>query len=373
MSQANKNFDCIILGLGAMGSAALYHTAKAGASVLGIDQFSPPHQQGSSTGETRIIREAYFEHPSYVPLVQRAYDLWAELQDEEPLLVQTGGLMIGPQDGIVVQGSLASARQHALAHQLLSPSDVARRFPQFELDGTMAAVWESRAGVLFPEKSIAAHLKKAAQANAQVITNEKVLGWKTTSSGISVKTSQREVFAKRLALCSGPWIHHLVPDLNLPLTIERQIQFWFEPLTARDTWNDSPVYLCETPEHSLWYGFPDFGRGIKVARHHNGAPIDPNDPARSERPGDESAMRQIVQRFIPSANGAKLRSRVCLYTNTPDGHFLLDWHPRDPNILLVSPCSGHGFKFSSAIGELIKDLLLDEPNSLDINLFKWRW
>jgi len=367
-------FDVIILGLGAMGSAAAYHLAKRRQRVLGLDRFTPPHAFGSSHGQTRIIREAYFEHPHYVPIVQRAYEHWAELAREtkQQLLQQTGGLMIGPPEGILFGGAKRSAEIHQLPHEILTAHDIRRRFPAFHPTEETAAIWEPRAGIVFPERCIAAHLQMALQHGATLQYDEPAVKWERDGSGVRVSTAKGEYHASRLLLSAGAWFNQLVADLNLPLVVERQVLLWFTPkIQAKDFGpQHCPIYIWEHEPDRLIYGFPDLGEGVKVGIHHEGEHTHPDQVRREVEATDVAALRAILRRILPAIDTAPRASAVCLYTTTPDAHFLLDFHPDHPQVLLASLCSGHGFKFSSAFGEILADLLLAGRSRFDLSLFR---
>lgn len=368
-------YDAIIAGLGAMGSATAFHLAKRGVRVLGLDQFAPPHTFGSSHGESRIIREAYFEHPIYVPLVQRAYELWAELEREIDwrLFLQTGGLMIGPPDGVVVPGARLSAETHRLKHQILSSEEVQCRFPALQPAADMIAVSEPRAGVLFPEQCVAAHLQAAAKHGATVQLNEKALRWQPNSSGVRVFTDKSEYSAGQLVVSAGAWVKTLLPDLPIPLKVERQILFWFEPRDrAVVSAERCPIHLWEFEPRRFFYGFPDLGTGVKLAIHHEGEVTNADSVRREVAPDEVEKMRAVVRSYLPAVSEKLLRTAVCIYTNTPDEHFLLDRHPDHSQVLIVSPCSGHGFKFSSVIGEVVADLVTSANPRFDLDLFRLR-
>jgi sarcosine oxidase len=377
-------FETIVLGLGAMGSAAVAHLARRGQSVLGLDQFSPPHTLGSSHGQTRIIREAYFENPAYVPLVQRAYVLWDELARERNtrLFCQTGGLMLGRPESVVVAGALRSAREHGLPHEVLSAGQIRQRFPVLHPGEDMIGVLEPRAGILFPEKCVAAHLDVARQHGATLRCNEPVLRCEpvapaATSGGdgrVRVMTSAGQYEARRLIVTAGAWVTRLFPELALPFRVERQVLFWFEPRAQADAFAPErcPIYLCELEPGRHFYGFPEMGEGVKVARHHEGETADPDHVRREVGVAEVDDMRSVLQQLLPDANGALRQTTVCLYTNTPDEHFWLDQHPHHPQIFIASPCSGHGFKFSSAIGEVLADWATDREPRLDLRLFRAR-
>ena len=370
-------FDVIVVGLGAMGSAAAYHLTRQGRRVLGLDRFSPPHALGSSHGQTRIIREAYFEDPRYVPLVQRAYELWTALEREAErrLLLETGGLMIGRPDSTVVRGARRSAETHGLRHELLAAAEVRRRFPALRPDDDMVAVWEPRAGILIPEACVAAHLAMARRHGATLRVDEPVLRWEPDGGGVRVASAQGVYAAGQLVLSAGSWLTSLLPDLALPLTVERQPLYWFEACrnAAHFAPERLPIHLWEHAPQRYLYGFPDLGDGVKVARHHEGRLTDPDAVDREVHAEEVEAMRGLVRRYVPDADGPLRSTAVCLYTNTPDDHFLIDRHPAHEQVVVASPCSGHGFKFASAIGEALAELLSEGRTRLDLSLFEQRF
>jgi sarcosine oxidase len=389
------DFDVIVCGLGAMGSAASYHLSRAGLKVLGLDRFQAPHDRGSSHGKTRIIREAYFEHPSYVPLVQRAYVLWAELESKSArkLLLQTGGLMIGPADGVLVTGAKKSAEEHELAHRVLSRSELQTEYPAFKTNGADVAVWEPRAGIVFPELGIQTHLELAAQNGADLKFNEKVVRWEPEGQGVRVLTAAGAYTARRLLLSVGSWLNLLVPELRLPLAVERQVLFWFDLTdsfsasasparrSACDEGGSScppsdftpdrfPIFIWENEPHKFFYGFPDLGDGFKIGVHHQGQITTADRLNRDVGKDEIEAAGALLKKHIPAAAGTLQSAVVCMYTNTPDEHFFLDYHPVHRQVVIASPCSGHGFKFSPVIGEIAARLLKDEPPQFDLGLFR---
>lgn len=360
-----------------MGSAAAYHLARRGHKVLGFDRFHPPHAQGSSHGETRIIREAYFEHPVYVPMVQRAFELWAELEERSrtALYRQTGGLMIGAVESELVTGALRSAREHGLAHELIGAGEIRERFPALQPAGDMVGVLEARAGVLFSERCVAMHLEWAREAGADLNFDEPVLTWAARGSGVQVSTPRGEYGAQHLIATAGPWGSGLFPELALPFAVERQTVYWFEAQRAADLFDPKrcPVHLWQFDGRHFFYGFPDLGRGVKVARHHDGPTTTPDLADRDVSADEVEDIRDLVRRFVPRADGPLRKSAVCLYTNTPDEHFWIDRHPAHPQVLIVSPCSGHGFKFASVIGEIVADSLVEGRSRFDLSLFRARF
>ncbi|HTL56648.1 MAG TPA: N-methyl-L-tryptophan oxidase [Candidatus Limnocylindrales bacterium] len=369
-----REFDVIIAGLGAMGSATAAQLANKGARVLGLDKFHPPHQFGSSHGLSRIIREAYFEHPVYVPLVQRAYELWENLQRTtgRKLLWRTGGLMIGPADSVLVTGSRHSAEVHKLPHKILSAGKIRRQFPAFDPPDDMVAVWEPRAGVLLPELAVKTHLEVAAGGGAMLKFDEPMLEWQATEGGVRVRTTTDTYAARQLLISSGAWLSSLTRELKLPLSVERQVLFWFAPRSNAEAFAPAacPIYILEHQPRRFFYGFPDFGDGVKIGIHHEGAGTGPDALDRVVKDHEIEAARKLLNRFLPEAAGTLKSSAVCMYTNTPDEHFILDFHPQWPQVLIASPCSGHGFKFAPVIGEVATTLLLGDMPHFDLSLFK---
>lgn len=369
-------YDVIVVGLGAMGSATACHLARRGMRVLGLDRFSPPHAFGSSHGETRIIREAYFEHPVYVPMVQRAYELWRNLEKESgaTLLRETGGVMIGRPDSELVKGARHSAELHGLSREILAASEVRERFPALCLEGDMVAVWEPRAGVLFPDACINAHLVQARRYGAELRSEEAVLRWEPEGGDIRVLTAQGEYRARQLIVTSGAWIGALFPELDLPFLVERQVLFWFDHASTSETFTPErcPVHLWQFDGRRFFYGFPNLGNGVKVAFHHGGETTTVDTVRRDVTPAEVEDIRSVLRRFLPAAHGSLRASTVCLYTNTRDEHFWIDRHPLCPQVLIASACSGHGFKFSPVIGEVLADLVQRKPSRFDLSLFRSR-
>ncbi len=367
-------YDAIVVGLGAMGSAAAYHLARRGWQVLGLDRFTPPHAFGSSHGETRIIREAYFEHPVYVPMVQRAYELWRDLEKESGtrLLRETGGVMIGKPGSDLVTGARRSAELHGLRHEMLTAGEVRERFPALHPESDMVAVWEPRAGVLFADACIAAHLAQVRSCGAELRYEEPMLRWEPEGDGIRVLTVEGEYRARQLIVTAGAWISAFFPDL--PLSIERQVLFWFDDASACDMFTPErcPVHLWQIDGRRFFYGFPSLGNGVKVGFHHGGE-ITTIDTVRREVALEEvEDIRSAMRRFLSRADGTLRATTVCVYTNTPDEHFLIDRHPTHPQVLITSACSGHGFKFSPVIGEILADLAQDKRPRFDLRLFRSR-
>jgi sarcosine oxidase len=368
------NVDVIVVGLGAMGSATLYELSRRGVRAIGVDQFAPPHTQGSTHGRTRIIREAYFEHPLYVPLVRRAYELWDELERESgrALLHRTGGLMIGPPEGAIVAGAQRSAVEHDVPHEMLTADEVCRRWPAYDPPDDHVALFELQAGLLLPEACVETYLELARRNGATTRTGERVQSWRADGEGVAVSTGGATYRADRVVFTAGAWLRELVPDVPLPLTIERQMFHWFEPTARRDLHHATrcPLGLWEFERDRLVATFPDLGDGVKAGVHHEGETTDPATVRRTTTPEEDADIREILSRLMPDAAGRQLEARVCLYTNTPDRDFLIDVHPIHPAALLVSPCSGHGFKFASAVGEIAADMVVHGESQFDLTPFR---
>lgn len=366
-------YDVGIVGLGAMGSMAALELARRGRRVIGFDRFRPPHPFGSSHGKSRIIREAYFEDPRYVPFVQRAYLQWEALERESDrtILIRSGGIMIGPADGTLVGGARRSALDHGLAHQELSARDVRRRFPMFRLADHEVGLFEPRAGVLLPEAAIDAALQLASRAGAELHFDEPVSEWEA-GGAIGLATPRGRYQVERLILSAGAWMAGGLPHADLGLDVARQPLFWFEPLPNRESLAPGrmPVFIWEWTPDRFFYGFPDLGEGVKVAIHHEGESCTPDTVRRRVDAAECDALRDVMAERTPSFNGRLRDSAVCLYTNTPDQHFLIDRSSIDPRVIIASPCSGHGFKFAPAIGEVLADLVEDRTPALDLSPFR---
>lgn len=357
-----------------MGSAALYHLAVRGVRAIGIDRYVPPHNFGSTHGLSRITRQAIYEHPLYVPLVQRANALRIALEDEtgERLFHRTGGLMIGGEHGVLVSGARRSAETHGLAHELLDGDEIRRRFPAYAPPSPAIALFEPDAGLLLPERIVGTQLSLAAAHGAELRLGTTVTRWSAEGAGVRIETDDGVIRAGQVILAAGSWLPALCPDLDLPLTVERQLFHWFQPQSASDIHSaeECPLSLWEYARDRIFATFPDLGDGVKCGVHHEGATVlDPDRVSRTVRPAEDLRIRTLLAALQPTAAGSIRDARVCLYTNTPDHHFLIDRHPVHPQVILASPCSGHGFKFAMAIGELLADMAVQETPRFDITAF----
>jgi sarcosine oxidase len=371
-----SGYDAIVIGLGGMGSAAAFHLARRGRRVLGLEQYEMLHERGSSHGLTRIIRLAYHEHPSYVPLLRRSYELWHDLEAlaGERLLITTGSIEGGPEDGPTFRGSLEAARLHDLVHEVLDPTELRRRFPGYRaFDPDMRVVFQPDGGFLLAERTMLAHSNQAIGQGAELHFHEPMREWEPTAAGgVVVRTDRATYEADRLVLTVGAWAGVVLPQLAPLARPERQVLAWFQP-TAPDLFGPErfPVFLLDTEEGSH-YGFPVHDvPGFKVGRyHHLREPIDPDDPDRSTRPDDEAILRAFVTRHFPDAAGPTVMLKACIFTNSPDEHFLIDRLPDAPQVSLATGFSGHGYKFCSLVGEVMADLAIDGSSRHDIGLFR---
>ena len=368
----SPHYDAIVLGVGGMGSAALYHLARRGRRCLGLEQFNIPHDRGSSHGVTRIIRLAYYEHPSYVPLLRRAYELWRELESEAGirLLHITGSVDAGPPGSPVVEGSLESCRLHDLRHEVLTSRELTARYPGYRLPADTLAIFQPEGGFLLPELCISSHVMLAQAFGAEVHARERVLGWEPDDGGVTVTTDRGRYEADRLIVSPGAWISKLIPALEGKAVPERQVLAWMQP--RRPEWfrpDSFPVFNLMV-EEGRYYGLPVFGiPGFKSGRyHHRQEQVDPDRNDRECYPLDEQILRQFVERYFPDGAGPTLSLYSCMFTNTPDEHFVIDILPGYPQVAVASPCSGHGFKFASVVGEVLADLADKGTTRHDISL-----
>jgi sarcosine oxidase len=362
-------YDVIVLGTGGMGSAAAYHLARRGSRVLGLDRFRPPHDRGSSHGESRIYRQSYFEDPAYVPLLLRAWELWHELGRD--CFVRTGGLYLGRPDGRTFGGALRAARRWGLPHEVLAPAEVTRQFPTFAPRSDELGLYEERAGFARPERTVAAHLALAAQAGAELRFQEPALAWSTGPAGATVRTAAGTYQAGTLVVTPGAWAPELLADLDVPLVVERQVMHWLSPVGPIEPYATNPVFICgDGPEQV--YGFPALDGptgGVKVSFFRAGEPTTPDAVDRTVRPGEVAALRARARQVLPGLAGPAVAAKVCLYTTTPDEHFVVARHPAYDNVVVACGFSGHGFKFVPVVGEILADLALDGATAHPIDLF----
>lgn len=368
-------FDVIVAGLGGVGAAACYALAKNGVKVLGIDQHQPPHGFGSSHGDTRIIRKSYFEHPNYVPLLKSAYLLWQEIEarSEEQLYYPTGLLEIGPGDGVVIQGILRSAAEHRLPIDQWSMRQAQEKHTGIDGDQKWQVVFERDAGYLLVEKCIATYLEQAQQLGATLRYHEKMISWAGQSQGVQVRLQDETLHAKKLVLCAGPWAHQVLAAYDLPLKVLRKHMYWYRCNTTDYLQSHGfPCFFFDTPD-GYYYGFPDHGEfGLKVARHSGGTTVERVDGTHERDPEDQQLVEQFLRQCMPNVLGpqaspsALTRWSGCYYTMTPDENFIVDRLPDLPHVVVIAGLSGHGFKFTSVLGDIASHLVMDTDCGLDI-------
>lgn len=366
-------YDDIVIGVGGMGSAAVDHLARRGRDVLGLERFDIPHARGSSHGVTRIIRLAYYEDPSYVPLLQRAYTLWERLADDcgEPLLVRTGSIDAAPPGDRVFEGSRRSCERHDIEHEVLTGSEVNERFPGYELPSEYRAVYQPDGGFLRSERCIVAHVQRAQAHGATVRARERVTDWTVTEDGVRVDTDRGRYTADNLVIAAGAWAAEHVDELADLLDPERQVLGWFQPDDPDAFAPDSfPVFNLQD-DHGRYYGFPVVDvPGFKIGRyHHRNESVDPDESGPEPTGEDERILREPIDRHFPRATGPTMRLSSCMFTNTPDEHFVLDTLSGSPNVAVGAGFSGHGFKFASVIGEILADLAVDGETEHDVDRF----
>ena len=365
-------FDVIVVGVGAVGSATVAELAARGLHVLGLERDGIPNESGSSGGVNRMIRLAYSEDPRYVPLVRRAFERWRQLESRsgERLLVTTGGVDAGAPDSESVMGSLESCRVHDLPHELLDAAELRHRFPGFALPDGMVAVHQPDAGFVMSGRAIATYAMQAIEDGAELHGHEPVIGWDTCDDGVIVRTAAATYRAERLVISAGAWAAGLADPLRGLCVAERQVLIWIQPSRPeRFRVGAFPVFVLEAPE-GRFYGFPSYAiPGFKLGLyHHRGQQVDP-DALDREAPdaADEAVLRVGSRRYFPDADGPTLSLKTCLFTNTPDEHFIIDRYPGLEQVVLASPCSGHGFKFASVLGEVLADMVMDRAPAFDLS------
>lgn len=364
-------YDVAVVGLGGMGSAILAQSAKRGASVIGLEQFTRGHDLGSSSGKSRMIRKAYFEDPAYVPLLLRAYELWRELERDtsQELLRLTGLLMVGKKGCEIIAGATRAAREHSLPFESLTAPEIRSRFPMLKVLDEEVGVYESDGGVLDPERAICAHLDVAEVAGAEIRFEAAMESWESGAAGFTIRLADgTTVITRALVLSLGAWFKDALEKLGVTVRVQRNVQIWFDPTMDIYAAPHFPPFLLDREGlPAPLYGFPDFGDGVKAAFHSHG---DLTDAAHLNRGVDTARDIEPIMRamddWMPGAATALRSAKPCLYTLTPDGHFVVDRHPEHPRLILCGGFSGHGFKFAPVIGEIGADLALEQQTRHEI-------
>jgi sarcosine oxidase len=376
-----QHFTTIVLGVGSMGSAACYYLARSGVKVLGLEQFSITHELGSHTGQSRIIRKAYFEHPDYVPLLERAYHNWRELEvaSSTQLYFPIGLLYAGRVDGVLIKGVTESAKLYGVEVNKLTSDEVRTRFPQFEIPVEYEILFEPDAGFLTPERCIQTFAEQAIRNGAVIHTNEKVISWKQQGELIIVATNRQTYTCDKLIITAGPWAKEFLPSLLKHLTVTLQVLVWTTPHQPEQYQPDKfPCWLIDDPDQpGMYYGFPwldesTFGTpaGLKSAYHYPGQPTYANQVDREVKPEEINQLTTAIKRYLPTGFQSIQQTKTCLYTNTPDENFIIDFLPENKQVIVAAGFSGHGFKFASAVGEILSDLASVGKTELPIDFLK---
>lgn len=370
----SKHFNVIVIGVGGMGSATCYELAKRGKRVLGLEQFDIPHDMGSSHGYTRIIRLAYYEHPSYVMLLKRAYELWDEIEKKtnEKLLHITGSIDAGPAESWVFKGSHQSCVEYGLPHEVLTGTELQARFPGYQLPHDALALYQPQGGFLVPERVTVAYANAAMALGAEIHGREQVIDWHPHGDGVRVVTNRAEYYADRLVITAGSWNSRMLPFLNGIAIPERQVLAWLQPERPEYfTPERFPVFNLLVPE-GRYYGFPVYGvPGFKFGKYnHFEEQGDPDFLSLEPTIEDEDALRNFAARYFPQGAGPTMTLKACKFTNSPDKHFIIDMHPDYPQVSFCAGFSGHGYKFASVIGEVMADLAERQQTRHDISLFE---
>ena len=369
--------DVVVLGTGGMGSAACAHLAARGATVIGLDRFPLAHDRGSSHGQTRLIRQAYFEHPDYVPLLLEAYRLWRRLEEATAtrLLVESGLLLAGPENGEAVAGALQAAAIHRLPVERLTAGAARQRWPAFALDDDFVAVWEPLAGYLLVEECVRAHADVAKRHGARFEEGVAIHGWHAGARGVAVDTDQGTFHADRLVITPGAWAADLLELPSVALVVLKKTLCWYRPpaehratfAAGPEPGTGLPCFAFDTPA-GFYYGFPALDdRGVKMAEHTGGTPVaDPLALDRSLDRAEAARVAAVARARLPALGSDLIHHAACLYTMTPDAHFLIGLHPQHSRVAIAAGFSGHGFKFASVVGAILADLALDGSTSQPI-------
>ncbi|MGZ3541452.1 MAG: N-methyl-L-tryptophan oxidase [Vulcanimicrobiaceae bacterium] len=368
-------YDIAVVGLGAMGSATAARAALSGAKVIGIEQFGPAHGLGASGGKSRIIRQAYFEDAAYVPLLLRAYELWRDLEvrTQKSILRTTGLLMVGTEQSAVISGSLRSANQHGLAIEQWSAAQINRRFRTLKVLPDEVGVYEREGGFVIPEEAIRAHVALAAESGADLRFEIRVSQWGASSNEVQLTLSDGStVRARKLVLAMGPWFEEILKALGVPIRVQRNVMAWFEPKIDAYDVDRFPCFLLDRAGMpALLYGFPDAGDGVKAAFHGYGEYTHAESLERTvAHSRDIHPLADALERWMPGAAGSYREGKACMYTLTPDEHFVIDRHPQLENVVLCGGFSGHGFKFASVVGEIASDLALSGATRYDVDFLR---
>jgi sarcosine oxidase len=373
MTEPVLSYDVVVVGLGAMGSSAAYHLARRGQRVLGLERFTPAHDRGSSHGDTRIVRQAYFEGSDYVPLLQRSYELWDELSAafRQELFTRCGALMIGRPDSAVISGTLKSAAEWSLPIEVLDALEMRRRYPQFTLPAGHVAVLEANAGFARAEPSVLANVELALDGGAELWFETEMESIELGPDGVRITAGGQQIAATKVVLAVGAWASELLALELAPIAVRRQTVHWYEPVEGPAALGDYsaarlPVYLWEWPDDGDGvkevYGFPaqPGDAGVKVSIYRDGSPTLPDELDRVVTDADAAGLESLLAQTLPGLLGRRVRGSACMYAGVPDDDFVIGFHPRSSGrVVLAVGFSGHGFKFMPVVGEIVADLVVD--------------
>jgi sarcosine oxidase len=368
----SHQYDVVVIGVGAAGSAAFFELAKRGARVLAVEQFYPGHDRGSTHGESRIIRLSYFEHPSYVPLLLEARRRWAEMDRhaEKKVFIETGSVEVGFPGAEIISRSLEASRRHSLEVYEMNGKEIRTRFPAFDVPNDWTGHFQPDGGLLIPEAAVNRYVEAALQLGGKLLEGSRVTRIICSATNLKVDIGEERITAESVILTAGAWLKELV-DTPIPLEISRQVVGWFEPVVPSSfTAQAMPVFLLAAHDDA-YYGFPDYnGSGLKAASHIQGRTLTHAGALSQDAClEDERRIRRLFESYMPEGNGPLLKMQTCMYTNTPDGHFLIDRSANDRRIIIASACSGHGFKFAPVLGEILADMAEQKTPAFSIEGF----
>jgi sarcosine oxidase len=366
--------DVAVIGAGAMGGATAYHLAKSGANVAVFDQFSVPHNKGSSHAETRLIRQAYFENPNYVPLLKRAYELWEELEDTPgQLFIKNGLFVAGRADRIIMKGIVESSKQHKIPVEHLSANEASKRFPGFHFADDETCIFEPNAGYLQVDQCLVAHLRKAEELGATVRLQSTIDSFRKTADGFSLKSGDREIKAKKVVMCAGAWAGQMLPEKYKPILSPHRVPlFWFPRIAGRPSTEGSTSCFAFDLADGFFYGFPQLqNQEVKIGLHKPGMKIaNPSAFNRTIESDERDPVKHFIKEKLTYVQQIITREETCIYTMTPDENFLVD---EEDGLVIMAGFSGHGFKFATVVGEIAKDLALNGKTKHPIDFLRFRW
>lgn len=374
MSDTTDRYDAIVVGIGGMGSSVAYHLAARGLDVLGIERFDIPHARGSSHGSTRVVRLTQHEDPAYVPLAKAAFERWDALEHRtgRDLVTTTGSIHAGAPDTDIVTDARRSLDAHDVPYERLSGDEVNERFPGYNLPSNFRAVFQPDGGFVDCERAVVAHVEAAHEEGATIRARERLVDWRETGDGVRVETEEGTYLADDMVVTAGAWTGDLLPDLRDELTPVRRVMAWFHPTVPSHFRSETfPVFILRGPE-MRGYGFPVYDvPGFKFACEPSSSPgIHPDDLSQDPTPTERAAQRRFAERYFPDGAGPTMALRTCVFTESPDEHFVLGPHPDYDGVHVAAGFTGHGFKFTSVVGEILADFVVDGDTDHPVDLHR---